>query len=160
MNGGFEDDIEAVTKEGNLYSELPTGWDNHHATIMIDYDVRSDYRQDDGGEIFLSILASHNGYVAQNIVACKDLELTLTFKAASFKCDDCQQVSSEVMIDSTAIAIEASVPYEWTSYSYTFLAPGDYFSLILKTVDTSNAQLFIDNVSLKGIYHDSRSPSL
>ncbi len=152
-NGGFEDDKDIVEPEGGIYNNLPTGWDSHRSTIMIDYSVRSDYYQANSGSIFLSILASRGGYIEQTIYACKGLNMTLSFTAASFNCQECQHANFNITVNSESILIHENVPTTWTKYEVNFIAPSNSFSLRFQPEYKSNVQLFLDNTELSGNSH-------
>eukprot|EP01041_Mallomonas_annulata_P003885 gene3885-7757_t len=149
-NGGFEEDKDVVEPEGGIYSNLPTGWDAHKGTIMIDYSVRTDYVQQNSGSIFLSILGSRQGYVEQTIHACPGLKMTLIFTAASFSCQECAKTDFNVTVASQTILQVLQTPTVWTHYYTTFNAPADSFSLRFAPIHQTYSQLFLDNIELYG----------
>ena len=134
-----------------MYSNLPSGWDLHHSTVMIDYGVfQSDYYQSNSGNVFLSIFASREGYIEQTIHACQGLNMTLSFTAASFNCDNCETASFEITANSKSILIVEDIPNKWTNYYINFSAPSDTFSLRFQPEYKSNVQLFLDNAKFSG----------
>eukprot|EP00607_Mallomonas_marina_P002858 CAMPEP_0182426950 /NCGR_PEP_ID=MMETSP1167-20130531/13471_1 /TAXON_ID=2988 /ORGANISM="Mallomonas Sp, Strain CCMP3275" /LENGTH=485 /DNA_ID=CAMNT_0024608737 /DNA_START=113 /DNA_END=1570 /DNA_ORIENTATION=- len=148
VNGGFEFDANTVESKGaGFYSMLPTGWNDYRAAVMVSYALAPNHMQDNSGDIFLSIFASHNGFILQNVTACAGMTFTLSFSVASYSCNGCDLASVYVDINAKQIFQLDTIDYEWTQLNVTFVAPSSVLAVKFYP-HNSGAQLLLDNVQL------------
>eukprot|EP01041_Mallomonas_annulata_P006731 gene6732-13629_t len=159
VNGGFEEDKDIVeARGGGFYSMLPFGWDQYRAAVMINYAIVPNHKQANSGDIFMSIFASHHGFIEQNVSSCRGLQLTLSFTAASYACNGCGFASFDVYIGDQIILQESLLLYEWTSFNVSFTSPG-YLLAVKFQPRSSQAQLLLDNIELTSSNQSSCAPT-
>lgn len=148
INGGFEHDNRTVTAHGGTYFTVPFGFHASHQTYLNEYVVDQAYYQTGSGMIYLIISAENGGFLSQNITSCPDLEITLTFTAASLYCDNCVEVGFDILADHVVIHSQETSPFAWTAYSVSFMAPAYYFTLAFHPHMHHSAKLLLDNLKL------------
>jgi len=156
-NGGFEDDAETViTKGAGYYSMLPSGWDEYHAAAMISYEHIPNHYQENSGEIFLQIFASHDGYIVQNITSCQGMSFFLTFTISSYSCSGCGMASIKVSANGLVIYHDDEISYNWERHYVSFTSQSYIFALKFETAEATSAQLLLDDIVM---IHDAVSCS-